>query len=356
MANVWGYWDCTYCGTKHIRGDNKVCPNCGRSVDKDVHYYLDKDNLVTVEKEKENKEADWICDFCDTQNKASDTVCRNCGSSRYDAKHDYFHRTDKPASLSPQGSDEDDDTQYEYSAEPRAPLTSKAKKLITLFAGLVVLLTAIGIWLGHSVEVTTNVSGFEWEYTIHTEQFKQCHESDWYVPSGGTLTRTAEEIHHYDHILDHYETRSRQVSHQECVGYDTEYRDLGNGQFESYSVPVYETVYETEYYDEPIYVDIPVYRTKYYYDIDRWVNYDDLVTSGSNHDPYWYKARPATSVASPVYGDVRESGTEEEYTVLLANGDRNTVSSSEWFNSSIGDTITYETSWIYARKLQRGQK
>ena len=45
---------------------------------------------------------------------------------------------------------------------------------------------------------------------------------------------------------------------------------MGNGYFEeeTISTPVYETYYETEEYQEPIYRDEPVYAMKYYYDID----------------------------------------------------------------------------------------
>ena len=344
MANVWGYWDCKYCGTAHIRGDNKVCPNCGRSVDKDIHYYLDKDNIVTVEKEKENMQADWICDFCDTQNKATDTVCRNCGSSRFEAKHDYFNRTDKKPEAAPK-----------QEPSPKADL-NRNKGLFTTLGTIAVLIIALCMWLGHKVDVTTSISGFEWQYTIHTEKFQECHESDWSLPATARLTRQAEEIHHYDQVFDHYETRSRQVSHQECVGYDTEYRDLGNGQFESYSVPVYETVYETEYYDEPVYRDVPVYKTKYYYDIDRWVKDNDLITSEKDHNPYWHAMRPATTVNNPVYGDLRESGTEEKYIIYMSNGDKNEIDSATWFGYEPGDEITYQTSWIKARKLKRNNK
>lgn len=346
MANVWGYWDCKYCGTAHIRGDNKVCPNCGRSVDKDIHYYLDKDNLVTVEKEKENMQADWICDFCDTQNKATDTVCKNCGSSRFEAKHDYFNRTDKkPAS--PVRPEEDDDEE-----EPAQPVKIN-KKLIATLASIGALIIALCIWFGHKVDVTTTITGFEWEYTVHTQQFTECHESGWSLPSGARLTRTADEVHHYDQVFDHYETRSRQVSHQECVGYDTEYRDLGNGQFESYSVPVYETVYETEYYDEPVYRDVPVYQTKYYYDIDRWVTDQDLVTSEKDHFPYWHASRPATDVSNPVYGQKRESGTDEEYYIYMANGDKNEIDRTSWLSYELGDEITYQTTWLKAQRLKK---
>lgn len=59
--------------------------------------------------------------------------------------------------------------------------------------------------------------------------------------------------------------------------------DMGNGYFEeeTISTPVYETYYETEEYQEPIYRDEPVYAMKYYYDIDRYVYERSVNTSGS---------------------------------------------------------------------------
>ncbi len=49
-------------------------------------------------------------------------------------------------------------------------------------------------------------------------------------------------------------------------------RDMGNGKFEitEEKVPVYKTVTHKEKRQKPVYVDVPIYRTKYYYKLERW--------------------------------------------------------------------------------------
>lgn len=63
-------------------------------------------------------------------------------------------------------------------------------------------------------------------------------------------------------------------------------RNNGDGTFSesSYQVPVYKN--EVQYYtqEEPVYTSVPVYKIKYYYDIDRWTVYDTLLENGSKED------------------------------------------------------------------------
>ena len=92
--------------------------------------------------------------------------------------------------------------------------------------------------------------------------------------------------------MDHYETKTRQVAKQRLAGYETYvsgYRDLGNGYFEEITSkrPIYETYYETETYQEPVYRNEPVYATKYYYEIDKWLYERTVSTSGKDKNPYW---------------------------------------------------------------------
>ena len=36
---VMGYWDCQYCGTSHIKGTKRDCPNCDHPRDAGVKFY-----------------------------------------------------------------------------------------------------------------------------------------------------------------------------------------------------------------------------------------------------------------------------------------------------------------------------
>ena len=170
---------------------------------------------------------------------------------------------------------------------------------------------------------------------------KTFHESDWSVPDGARVTSQRREIHHYDQVLDHYETKTRQVAKSRISHYETRTstRDLGNGYFEenTYQEPVYETYYDIETYQDPVYRDEPVYRTKYYYDIDRWVYERSITSSGNNQKPYWGKEDLKTKE--------RVSGKNEKYMVNGITNEKNArdrtvkVDFAKWKGMKIGQTI-----------------
>ena len=80
-------------------------------------------------------------------------------------------------------------------------------------------------------------------------------------------------------------TKTRQV--QSGGHYDHSYKDNGDGTFTETSVfvPDYTTEYYTE--DEPVYVQVPVYDTKYYYEVDTGVHDRTETTSGNDKNPVW---------------------------------------------------------------------
>ena len=88
---VVGRWDCSYCGTKGIRGSERECPNCGRPRGEDVKFYVDdpKDYVPEDEATKISKEPEWMCEFCGSYNSAKLTKCMSCGAERGKSK-DYF--------------------------------------------------------------------------------------------------------------------------------------------------------------------------------------------------------------------------------------------------------------------------
>ena len=152
-----------------------------------------------------------------------------------------------------------------------------------------------------------------------------------------------EEIYEYKQVLDHYETKTRQVSEQVLDGYDTVvtgHRDLGNGYFEEITseVPRYRTEYRTETYEEPVYISVPIYETKYYYEIDKWMHDRNIKTNGHDKNPYWgeftladkEKEGPRTTKYE-MTGTVMDK-KEKEYTFQ--------ISEQEWKTYNIGDEIT----------------
>ena len=146
------------------------------------------------------------------------------------------------------------------------------------------------------------------------------------------------------------------ISHYETIV--TGYRDLGNGYFEEMtsSQPVYETeyyteshqepVYTTETYiethEEPVYVQVPEYRTKYYYEIERWFDSRTVDTSGREKSPYWGEVVLAEKE--------REDGRTEKYWIVTVNKKDKTktypVSYAQWEDIEVGDILEAKVSLI----------
>lgn len=180
--------------------------------------------------------------------------------------------------------------------------------------------------------VEAKIEGFTWERSIAIERYQTVREEDWTIPSGGREVSSYWKLRRYREVLDHYESRSRQVS--ETVQTRTEEyscgtRDLGNGFFEdrTCSRPVYETQYRTEYYTEPVYRNEPVYEVYYTYDIERWLHDRTERASGMDQNPTW----PTFSLAGQ---HERVSKRSENYLVKFKTAEGKTIErdypESEW--------------------------
>lgn len=336
-AHVWGWWDCPYCGQKKIRGDNRYCTNCGIQIPPATKFYIDTENIQQVDESQKNDAANWICEYCDTQNPDAADVCKNCGSPRSDAKRNYFDMQKPQAEkVAPQ----------KKTSPEKFRISNARLKKWGIFAAVFLMI----LWLCVPVTRSSEITGFTWERSIDIEEFRNVDESGWTLPEGANLHRTASEIRSYRQVLDHYETKERRVAEQVLDGYDTQYVDLGNGQFDTRQIPRYRTEYRTEYYQEPVYRDEPVYDTKYYYDIDKWVTVDTLSTVGADKSPEW--AVPEKSVgdydvSAPRYGAQREGEHHENYYVIIKDkkgrDKKIEYSFEEWDDLSLGDKITYKT-------------
>ncbi len=320
MAIREGRWDCQYCGTIGNLGRHRQCQNCGRSRPDGTKFYLADDAEVT-DKQLERQALvgpDWVCEFCGTSNAADKTVCGSCGAAR-EATSPVQKTKDYDLDEVPTSGD----MTFDEEPKPEQP-TEKPKKNIPLvvIAGAaalaVVCIGIIAFLIFGGRDENATVSGFEWQRTVDIEAFQTVTEEDWEIPAGGRILSQRQEIHHYDQILDHYETRQRQVDEQIQVGVETYVcgqRDLGNGFFEDIECerPIYETQVRTENYEEPIYREEPVYQTLYTYEIDKWVVVRTDQVSASDHSPYWPRAN--------LNNDEREGETSERYVVFFTDGD-----------------------------------
>ena len=339
-----GLWDCPYCGSNAISGKIRVCPHCAKPRDKDTRFYMGeaKQYLSEEEASQINKNPDWICSFCNSLNNDGDSHCKSCGASREDSEKNYLENKKEQ--------EEKEKEQALQSAAAQEPVQQKTgnrgsvlRRLLPIAAVAAVLFLIISALMPKKAAVT--VLSRQWERQVDVEEFKSVQQSAWDLPTDAYNVQSRQEIHHYDQVLDHYETRERQVAEQVLEGYDTVvtgYNDLGNGYFEEQTeqVPRYRTEYHTEYYDEPVYISIPVYGMKYYFTVDRWVYERTEKTSGQDTEPYF--ADRALLRTNERFG-----GTSEQYMVTVRIRDdtrQYRVSRQLWdaLHSGTGYTVVIE--------------
>lgn len=357
MAIREGRWDCSTCGGKAILGRHTICPHCGDPRPAGVRFYLpENEPEVTDQKQLETARAgpDWLCRFCGSSNRASAAFCEQCGAERGAAPtqnvRDYAAgqtpRTGgSPSEISPAKSP------LKPRLSPKRPalrLPRQAIKLGVMIA-LAVLVAGCGIlWLvNRPRDVTLKVVAKSWQRSVAIEALRTVAEEGWSVPPGGRVQSSQLAVHHYDSVLDHYETRSRQISYQEQVGeeeYVSGQRDLGNGFFEDIvsKRPIYETRQRTETYQEPVYRQEPVLQTRYSYLIERWVHDRVEQASGSNDPPRWPTIR--------LKQNEREAARSASYLVRFAGPKNKTFelrpSEDKWRQFQVGEQYRAKVSGL----------
>lgn len=275
---VEGYWECRYCGTKDIPGFTKNCPNCAHPVGENQKYYIDLKTALQSKALDETKLVgpDWECAACGSYNKATATTCVNCGAPR-EIGRSYFEETKKKT-----------DVDLTRNIPPRR------RNWFLIITGLIavfLIFTAIINNVTESKEISVTLESKTWRRVLTIEEYKTVEESGWSLPKGAELLRTKEEVRSYDQVFSHYEEVPVQKTRQVYAGEDCEQYtvDNGDGSFdlEEYCTPVYETEYYTEYESRPVYNNVPRYETKYYYQIQRWVEVDKKELSGENNKAQW---------------------------------------------------------------------
>ena len=365
MANVWGYWKCPSCG-EIVRADNKLCTSCSMPIPKGCKFFMDKSRPIEyVATEQESDLANWVCAYCQSQNSATASKCSQCGASRSESTENYFGmqrhsddniqdrgiETQSDSVAQRQGSEHSvsqSESEHIVSRSGSEQKKGYSRRKIVIIASIVLLVIIFAIWFFWPIEHIGFVQSFEWQREIGVEEYTLYHESDWSMPAGAELEQTRREVHHYDTVVDHYETKTRQVPKTVQDGYDITYKDLGNGQFQEIKTPKYKTVYETESYSEAVYGSVPVYRTKYYYTIGRWKEVSKLCTRGEDKEPKWCDTDLPVSVSKPEYGVQRQGRRTEHYYARLVNADgegiqRVEYTYAEWQALKIEDGITYKT-------------
>ncbi len=339
MAIKVGRWDCSVCGQKGNLGPEKQCKSCGSARPENVKFYLTSDAEIVIDqnKLKEAKSgADWVCSYCKSHNKATETHCHTCGNDREVAdgdkslqqKENYFdgrHLQNKPITLN-------------------NSKKSKLKLGAKIGLAVVALLVLFPLSTLFTKEIEVEVTGFEWERVIELEEYKEVLEEDWKIPNGGRQVESYRALHHYDEIPTGTVTKTRTVEEQ--VGTESVKvgeRDLGNGYFEDIyeEKPIYETREET--YEETVYKKEAVYQTKYKYMIFKWKEMKPLKTTAKDRTPKWAELPNNQN-------KTREKSKKETYWVILnVEGEENKdeISFQKWNLIKKGDKLKAKKSLIY---------
>lgn len=331
-----GRWDCPACGHKGNIGYETSCSQCGSPRGKQVKFYLpDESEEVTDEKKLAQARAgvDWICDYCGADNKALDTHCRSCGNARTEtdvSRKTHDSRLDSPP--------------HTASTSTTQPKFNKGYYVF----GAIALLLIVLFLLFRNRETTVVVTAHEWIREIRTEKFIPVTEEDWSLPDGAKLQKSFRDVHHYDKILAGYETKYRTVEKPAgTTRVKVGTRDMGNGYFED----IYETrtTYKSvrESYEEPVYKSVPVYATKYRYEIYRWKPDKTYRSQGRDASPKWSDTVP------PITRTHRESERMEKYTLHFKderdNEFSNECSFDFWQKTKDGDAVKAESNAFNTR-------
>lgn len=350
MGNlVMGYWDCPVCGSKEIRGDVVNCPSCGRARG-DVKFYLktvregeireenqrsDIEYLTEEQAKYVSKNPDWYCSFCNSLNSDNAQTCNTCGASRADSESNYFDQLKK----------RQEKEAAEQAAQPQVSSAAPKRSRSPLAVAAVILLVIVGLFMwmnGRKTVGDLRVTALNWSRAITIEENRLFSESDWELPAGAEETDSRRELHHFDSVLDHYESREVQRSRSVIDHYETyyTYEDNGNGTFTevSHQRPVYTTEYYTETVQEPVYVQVPRYATKYYYNIRRWTPSREVTSSGEDHNTAW----PEFTLAE----NEREGERREEYLFTVEHTEKKSQSPATyavgeefWNTLNVGDQM-----------------
>lgn len=319
-------WDCASCSKKLIPGHLKECPQCGSPWDavrdpKETRYLPDNARVVTDPDEVRRAYIgpDRRCRYCFRASPADAMECGNCGRTLDGEDKTVPVVTYRGGNEPPTAVRSLDELPRESPAARRQPAADVQDlepedpeiaatwfqlhwpKLAAAAAAMVVLLGVFFVYQNFLKTETSvlTVSELTWERQLSIEEYRTVQDSGWSIPDGGRHVRDYQDVYEYVKVFDGYDYIDRVVTEEvysHAAPYDCgdTYVDLGNGYIDKQDVICYEDIYNTYTYtvEDPVarYRDDPVYRTKFDYDIERWVFSKWEVASGGDGEsdqPRW---------------------------------------------------------------------
>ena len=298
------FWDCPYCGHKHIPGPTRRCPGCFWWRDRTIDFYEAPDSVVLSPAEVARYAGpDWICKACGAANPETGApreqlVCGNCHARQVDLDGG---RT--PLETLPTGVAVERRLSMVSSS---SPITGGYVRTISYtdrrILGAVYTLAALGLfglgilglnglstWVYRPRPVAAQVLRRHWRVEVPIEERRPVAEGGWTLPAGAYNVRTETRQQSTRRVQVGTKTETVKVPYEEKVGTRTECttvsRGDGTGERVCSEEPIYETRYRTETEEVPIYREEPVYATWYSYTIDRWQPLRTAVVEGTENMP-----------------------------------------------------------------------
>jgi len=368
-------WICEHCGSQN-KCDIKTCESCGASKKQAKEDYFGRSLPSNKDNENENNTCTLVIEETDKDDRTL-IVAEKLSNENIDTlsvknmvnkelsltenkniKNDFYNDKviKEELGLSNEHPSKNKTPVFENIVKKTKNLIKKTKNLmnnnkttvvVVILIIFIMFLIAIFTWLFIPVKKTGTVISFEWKRSINVEEYKLCHENGWSLPSKAHLISKKKEIDHYDDVIDHYDKKTVDVTERVIDHYETTYKDKGNGQATKEKKPVYKTVHRKVTKEEPVYVKVPIYKTRYYYTIGRWKKVDSLNASGTDKKPYWPINDLPTSISNPKYGDRKQKSKSEEYFAYVNDYKKNKVKVEfdydEWTKLSVNSTVTYNS-------------
>ncbi len=163
-------------------------------------------------------------------------------------------------------------------------------------------------------------------------------ESGWNLPESAREIGRSREIHHHEEVPDGKERVKETYYERVQVGTRKEKvgtKDMGNGYFKDIyeKKPVYEKRRKTRWVERTRYKKVPIYKTRYRYEIMRWKVVRTASASRADTNPVWPDLELDTGE--------REGRREQTYGVTLKD-------------ESTGETLEIEPGLETFHSLQVG--
>ncbi len=353
-------WRCCHCPEYVNLGRASVCvgcghPRCDKCLEIDVADPGAGNGVKDVDLLKTFKGgADWVCKFCDSHERKSTGDCANCGGpetqgkSREDVRFGRsgtVARSPTPDPWPPPVVDRSRGQRYEE------PIDADVRRFmpnpvfwntirIGIAFGAAFLLALLLYFVFRTRELEAKVEAVNWVHTVIVDRYSIHHHGGFaeHQPSGAfNIQEEGTRLHHYDHVLDHYDhvSRTRQVPDgQSCrtPSCYTTSRSCSNNKNGSKTCtggdrvcpsPVCSPKYRTQHYTEDVavYRDEPVYRMHYAWDVWEWAYNRSVRASGTSTKTHWPSDEEVGLVLRSPSGEQERARQEASYKVIFV-GDR----------------------------------